>query len=54
MIGLFIGAVIGFGAAAYIDYQDDGEVFNGSVKWYDYLGTTVLGGGIGAEILGVA
>ncbi len=41
---------IGFGTAAYIDYQDDGEIFNGSVKWYDYLGATVLGGAIGAVI----
>ena len=50
LIGLIIGAVIGFGTAAYIDYQDDGEIFNGSVKWYDYLGATVLGGAIGAGL----
>ncbi len=50
IIGAIIGATIGFGTAAYIDYQDDGEIFNGSVKWYDYLGATVLGGAIGAGI----
>ena len=50
LIGLIICAVIGFGTAAYIDYQDDGQVFNGSVEWYDYLGATVLGGAIGAGI----
>ena len=50
LIGLIIGALIGFGTAAYIDYQDDGAIFNGSVKWYDYLGATVLGGSIGAGL----
>ena len=48
LIGLIIGAIIGFGAAAYVDYQDDGEIFNGSVAWYDYLGATIVGGAIGA------
>lgn len=52
IIGAIIGAGIGFGVAAYIDYQDDGQVFNGSVEWYDYLGATVLSGIIGS-ILGV-
>lgn len=32
----------------YIDYKDDGQVFNGSIKWYDYLGATLLGSVIGA------
>lgn len=50
IIGAIVGACIGFGTAAYIDYQDDGQIFNGSVAWYDYLGTTVLGGAIGAGI----
>lgn len=31
-----------------MDYKDDGQVFNGSIKWYDYLGATLLGGVIGA------
>ena len=44
---IIIGAIIGFATAAYIDYQDDGEIFNGSVKGYDYLGATVLGGALG-------
>lgn len=50
IIGAVIGAAIGFGTAAYIDYQDDGQVFNGSVEWYNYLGATVLGGIVGAGI----
>ena len=50
IIGAIIGAAIGFGTAAYIDYQDDGQIFNGSVAWYDYLGATVLGGAIGAGL----
>ena len=50
LIGLIIGALIGFGIAAYIDYRDDGQIFNGSVAWYDYLGATVLGGAIGAGL----
>ena len=35
IITAIIGAVIGFGTALYIDYKDDGQIFNGSVKWYD-------------------
>ena len=50
IIGAIIGACVGFGAAAYIDYKDDGEVFNGSVKWYDYLGASLIGGIAGAGI----
>ncbi len=50
IIGAAVGAGIGFGTAAYIDYQDDGQIFNGSVTWYDYLGATVLGGVVGAGI----
>ena len=50
IIGAIVGATIGFGTAAYIDYQDDEQIFNGSVAWYDYLGATVLGGAAGAAI----
>ena len=50
IIGAIIGAGIGFGTTAYIDSQDDGQIFNGSVEWYDYLGATILGGAIGAGI----
>ena len=50
VIGAIIGAVLGFGAAAYIDYRDDGQIFNGSVAWHDYLGATLTGGAIGAGI----
>ena len=47
-IGIALGATLGFGAAAYVDYVDDGEVFNGSVGIADYLVTTIIGGAIGA------
>ncbi len=50
IIGAIVGASIGFGTAAYVDYQDDGQIFNGSVEWYDYLGATVLGGAAGVAI----
>ena len=50
IIGAVIGAGIGFGIAAYIDYKDDSQIFNGSVAWYKYLGAIVLGGAIGAII----
>ena len=48
IIGAIIGALVCFGAATYIDYKDDGQAFNGSVAWYDYLGMTALGAGVGA------
>ena len=48
IIGAIIGAVVGFGVVAYVDYKDDGEVFNGSVKWYSYVGVTVAGAALGA------
>lgn len=50
LIGLIIGALIGFGTVAYIDYHDDGKIFNGSVAWYEYVGGTVLGGIVGAVL----
>ena len=50
IIGAIIGAGLGFGTATYIDYQDDEQIFNGSVAWYDYLGATVLGGAAGAVV----
>ena len=52
IIGAVVGAGVGFGIVAYNDYADDGKIFNGSVKWYDYLGATVLGGAIGAIVGG--
>ena len=56
LIGTIIGAAVGiggaFGIVAYNDYKDDGEAFNGSIKWYNYLGATILGGVIGAVIGG--
>ena len=50
IFGAIVGPCIGFGTATYIDYQDDGQIFNGSVAWYDYLGATISGGAAGAAI----
>ena len=48
IVGAIVGATIAFGTVAYLDYKDDGKIFNGSIKWYDYFGATLLGGVIGA------
>ena len=48
IIGAIIGATIGFGLGVYADYKDDGEVFNGSIKWNEYVGLTLIGGAAGA------
>ena len=53
IIGATIGALAGFCAAMYIDYKDDGQIFNGSVEWYKYVGLITLGGVTGA-LLGAA
>ena len=46
--GLIIfGMVVAFSAMVYIDYKDDGEVFNGSVTPQEYIGTTALGALLG-------
>ena len=50
VIGLIVGASIGFRTAAYMDYRDDGQIFNGSIAWYDYLGATLTGAAVGAAI----
>ena len=50
IIGAIIGAAAGFGVAANNDYNDDGEIFNGSVPWYNYAGATVVGGATGGLI----
>ena len=50
IVGAIIGAIVGFGISAYIDYADDGQIFNGSIAWYDYFGATILGGVTGACI----
>ena len=37
----------------YTDYQDDGQAFNGSVKWYEYAIGTVTGATLGAGVGGI-
>ncbi|MGI6359591.1 MAG: RHS repeat-associated core domain-containing protein [Acholeplasmatales bacterium] len=54
IIGAIIGAAIGFGAVAYIDYIDDGQIFNGSVCWTEYALATSIGAVAGALIGGLA
>ncbi|MEI3535874.1 MAG: hypothetical protein V8R16_03830 [Bacilli bacterium] len=39
--------VVAFSAMVYIDYKDDGEVFNGSVTPQEYIGATALGALLG-------
>ena len=39
--------VVAFSAMVYIDYKDDGEVFNGSVTHQEYIGATALGALLG-------
>ena len=50
IVGSIVGAGIGFGTTVYKDYKDDGKIFNGSIKWYEYVGATALGGLIGAGV----
>ena len=51
LIGLAAaGVATGLAVASATDYYDDGQIFNGSVAWYDYLGASVLGGAIGYGI----
>ena len=50
LIGLGVGAAVGFGGTMVADYVDDGEIFNGSMGWEQYLGNTLLGAGVGAVI----
>ena len=45
--GIVAGAITGFGITMYADYEDDGEVFNGSVNAAEYVGNTLIGGTIG-------
>ena len=47
---IVVGLVIGFGATLYSDYEDDGEIFNGSVDAKDYIVNTAVGGLAGAAI----
>lgn len=30
--------------------KDDGKIFNGSIKWFEYIGATLLGGVIGTGL----
>lgn len=50
IIGAIVGTAIGVGVVAYQDFVDDGEIFNGSKQWYDYLGGALIGGASGAII----
>ncbi|MDG0889313.1 RHS repeat-associated core domain-containing protein [Paracholeplasma manati] len=41
---IIIGLAFGFTGTMLTDLLDDGEVFNGSQDWKDYLGNTLAGG----------
>lgn len=45
-----IGAVVGVGTVVYLDNQDDGQIFNGSIGWETYLAAALLGGIIGGVL----
>ena len=47
LIGIAIGAAIGFMGTVVADYVDDGEVFNGSISTEGYIANTLVGGLIG-------
>jgi hypothetical protein len=49
VVTAIIGAVVGFGLAAYNDYIEDGVWFNGSVG--SYIGYTLGGAAIGAVVV---
>ena len=53
IVGAIVGAAIGFAATAYVDYKDDGQVFNGSVDAKSYVANTLVGGVIGGFTGGV-
>ena len=53
LLAFIFAGLLAFGATVYADYKDDGEVFNGSIAWYDYLGITLLSGLTGG-LLGTA
>lgn len=48
IIGLVLGAGIGFGTAVATDYSKDKDIFDGSVSVDEYIGTTLLGAIVGA------
>ena len=53
IVGAIVGAGLGFGTVVYTDHQDDGQIFNGSVKWYEYAGGTLTGAVLGAGVGGI-
>ena len=53
LIGAAVGAGIAFASTVYQDYKDDGEIFNGSVGWRQYLGNS-LGGAISGAGVGLS
>ncbi len=50
VVGAVLGLVIGFGATAYSDYEDDGEIFNGSIDVGDYVANSLVGCAVGAVV----
>ena len=47
IVGTIVGAVIGAGVVGYQDYKDDGQIFNGSKTFGDYVLGAVIGGAAG-------
>ena len=47
IVGTIVGAVIGGGVVGYQDYKDDGQIFNGSKTFGDYVLGAAIGGAAG-------
>lgn len=47
IVGTIVGAVIGGGVVGYQDYKDDGQIFNGSKTFGDYILGAAIGGAAG-------
>src|SRR5690606_29894359 len=52
-ISAALGAGVSLGTTLYQDYQDDGQIFNGSIGVGEYFGNT-LGGAVAGAGIGVA
>ncbi len=54
VVGLIVGAVIGFGGTMLADYADDGQIFNGSISAGGYIVNTLVGAAFGGVTGGFA
>ena len=50
LVGLAVGAIVGFGGTIVADYVDDGEIFNGSISLESYVANIAVGAVAGAVV----